>query len=145
LVVRVVLDTNTLVAAAYSPASASRRIVDACLRGDLTAVLSPDLEREYEMILGRAVRVRSYDAALRAFLQQAMLVEPTETPRVVPEDPEDDKLVAVARAAGAEVIVTNDRHLLALDPLDQLRVLRPTDFLQFRPGLNSPGKEEVHG
>jgi uncharacterized protein len=132
---RVVLDTNTLVAAAYSPVSASRRLVDACLRGDLVAVMSPALKDGYELILGRAVRVRGYDEALRGFLEQATLVEPAETPRVVPDDPDDDKVVAVARAAGADTIITNDRHLLALDPLGRVRALRPEDFLRFHPGL----------
>jgi putative PIN family toxin of toxin-antitoxin system len=131
---RVVMDTNTLVAAAYSSASASRRLVEACLRGDLVAVLSPALQEEYEFILGRAVRVRGYDESLRRFLREATLVEPADTPRVVPEDPDDDKLVAVARAAGA-AIVTNDRHLLGLDLLDGIRILRPEDFLRLRPGL----------
>jgi predicted nucleic acid-binding protein len=57
---RVVLDTNVLVAAAYNPDSASRRVVEACLGGELTAVLSPALRREYEFILSRTIRGRPY-------------------------------------------------------------------------------------
>ena len=38
---RVVLDTNVLVAAAYNSASASRRIVETCLDGQLTPALGP--------------------------------------------------------------------------------------------------------
>jgi hypothetical protein len=38
-ITQVVLDTNVLVAAAYNPGSASRRIVEACLTGELAAVL----------------------------------------------------------------------------------------------------------
>src|SRR4051794_9025951 len=99
---RVVLDTNVLVAAAYNPAGASRRVVDACLRGELVALLSPDVQREYELILQRAVRGRRSDDLLRTLLQQAEVVEPEETPRVVPDDPEDDKLVALAVAGRAD-------------------------------------------
>jgi putative PIN family toxin of toxin-antitoxin system len=129
---RVVLDTNLLVGSAYAEGSASRRIVDACLRGDVIAVLSPALKREYEHVLRRAVRVRGYDEALRRLLGEALSVEPQSTPRVVPEDPEDDKLVAAALAAGADAIVTNDRHLLALDPHGALRILRPAEFVRLR-------------
>jgi predicted nucleic acid-binding protein len=46
-VTRVVLDTNVLVAAAYNPRSASRHVVEACLGGKLTPVLSSALRREY--------------------------------------------------------------------------------------------------
>src|SRR5437879_3371459 len=93
---KVVLDTNVLVGSAYAEGSASRQVVEACLRGELIAVLSPDLKREYEHILARAVRVRSHDESLRKLLEEATVVEPAQTPRVVPEDPEDDKLVAAA-------------------------------------------------
>jgi putative PIN family toxin of toxin-antitoxin system len=123
---RVVLDTNVLVAAAYNPDSASRRIVEACLKGERAAILSPALRREYDRILARAVRGRPYLARLWELLEKAEVVEPGETPRVVPDDPDDDKLVAVALAAGA-VLVTNDAHLLAINGHNGLQVVRPTD------------------
>jgi putative PIN family toxin of toxin-antitoxin system len=123
---RVVLDTNVLVAAAYNPGCASRRLVEACLSGELTAVLSPALRREYEFILARAVRGRPYLEKIRRLLGHAEAVDPTWTPRVVAEDLDDDKLVAAALAAGA-VLVTNDAHLLAVTGYEGLRVLRPSE------------------
>ncbi len=126
VVSRVVLDTNVLVAAAYNPASASRRVVEACLGGNLTAVLSPALRREYEFVLARAARGRPYADAIHRLLDRAEVVEPAQTPRVVPDDPEDDKLVAAALAAGA-TLVTNDAHLLAVAGHKGLQVARPAD------------------
>jgi putative PIN family toxin of toxin-antitoxin system len=123
---RVVLDTNVLVAAAYNPRSASRRIVEACLNGELTPVLSGAIRREYEFILARAARGRPYLERVYQLLDGEEVVEPAQTPRVVPDDPEDDKLVAAALAAGA-VLVTNDGHLLALAGHEGLEVVRPAD------------------
>jgi putative PIN family toxin of toxin-antitoxin system len=128
IVPRVVLDTNVLVAAAYNSGSASRRVVEACLSGELTAVLSPALRREYEFILARAVRGQPYVEQIRRLLDSAEVVDPARTPRVVPDDPEDDKLVAVALEAGA-ALVTNDAHLLAVAGYEGLEVVRPTDAL----------------
>jgi uncharacterized protein len=127
---RVVLDTNVLVAAAYNPGSASRRVVEACLKGELTAVLSPALRREYEFILARAARGQPYRDRLQLLLERADVVVPEATPRVVPGDPDDDKLVAAALAASA-ALVTNDAHLLALSDHPGLQVGRPTEV---RPG-----------
>jgi predicted nucleic acid-binding protein len=56
----------------------------------------------------------------------AEIVEPAQTPRVVADDPEDDKLVAAALAAGA-ILVTNDAHLLAIAAHEGLKVVRPAD------------------
>jgi putative PIN family toxin of toxin-antitoxin system len=128
---RVVIDTNVLVGGAYAPTSASRQIIDACLRSELVAVLSPALRKEYEHILERAVRVRGYDEKLHQFLEQAEAVEPAEVPRVVPDDPEDDKLVAAALGANAGYIITNDHHLLGLDTFEGIRIVRPADFIRF--------------
>ncbi len=127
---RVVLDTDSLVAAAYAEASASRHILEACLRREVQAVVSPALQREYACILRRAVRRRDFSGLYQRFLEHVEVVEPVETPRVVPEDPGDDKLVAAALAGFADAIVTNDHHLLGLDPYGRLRILRPAEFVR---------------
>lgn len=127
---RVVLDTNVLVAAAYAPRSASRRIVEACLAGKIKVVASPAIRREYETILARAVRVPGYDAELAALLDVLDLVDPTSVPRRVPEDPDDDKFLAAAESGRAAWIVTNDRHLLALDPSGTVRIVPPGVFVE---------------
>ncbi len=44
------------------------------------------------------------------------IVAPTEIPRVIVDDPDDDHVLACALAARAYTIVSGDRHLLALQP-----------------------------
>ena len=127
---RVVLDTNVLVAAAYAPGSASRRIVEACLDGCLVPVASPAVKREYEAILSRAVRVEGYQDRLGQFLETLELVDPPETPRRVPDDPEDDKFLAASEAGGADWIVTNDRHLLAIARQSATRIVTSGAFVE---------------
>ncbi len=129
---RIVLDTDCLVAAAYAEGSASRRVLEACLRGEVVALVSPDLRREYEHIVRRAIRGRDFGETLQQFLAKAERVHPAETPRVVPDDSTDDKLVAAALAGRADAIITNDRHLLGLNPYDELRIVRPTEFVRLR-------------
>jgi putative PIN family toxin of toxin-antitoxin system len=123
---RVVLDTNVLIAAVYNPASASRRVVEACLGSELMPVLSPALRREYEFILARAARGQPYLERIHRLVDGAEMVEPAHTPRVVADDAEDDKLVSAALAAGA-ILVTNDAHLLAIAGHQGLKVVRPAD------------------
>ena len=127
---RVVLDTNVLVAAAYAESSASRRIVEACLGGDLAPVASSAVKEEYQFILARAVRRPDYEQRLVALLDGLELVEPDEVPPVVPEDPSDDKFLAAAVAGRAGWVVTSDRHLLALDPQGGVRIVSPGVFVE---------------
>lgn len=44
------------------------------------------------------------------------IVAPTEVPRVIADDPDDDHVLACALAARADAIVSGDRHLLGLQP-----------------------------
>jgi predicted nucleic acid-binding protein len=90
----------------------------------------PELRREYEHILRAAVRVRGYDPALDRFVANAEVVEPDEIPDVVSQDPDDNKLVGAAMAGQVEAIITNDRHLLDLDPYGAIRIVRPREFLR---------------
>lgn len=125
---RVVLDTNVLIAAAYNPGSASARLVTLIRDGKLAMIVSPDLEREYDLMLDRALHGRADREAIEAARDRAELYFPEETPRVVAADPADDMLLAAAVEGEAEVLVTNDVEVLKLDTYRGVRILRPAEF-----------------
>jgi uncharacterized protein len=54
----------------------------------------------------------------------ALLVSPPAVPRVVPNDPDDDHVLACALAASAELIVSGDRHLLALGSFQGMPIVK---------------------
>jgi putative PIN family toxin of toxin-antitoxin system len=127
---RVVLDTNVLVASAYNPASASRRTVDACRAGQLTMVVSPSVEQEYEYILPRAIRNRDELERTFELIGNAERVVPASVPRVVEDDATDDKFLAAAVAGRADAIVTNDRRVLDVHPYRGIDIVRPAGFIK---------------
>jgi putative PIN family toxin of toxin-antitoxin system len=118
-----------------NPESASRVVLAAVAAGVVELVITDELEAEYR----RAVeypQVRRYAAKVdrRAFLDAivaaAERVEPGAAAGAVPADPGDDKVVAAAVAGRANFLVTLDRHLLDLDGLPGILVVRPGDFLR---------------
>lgn len=146
---RVVLDTNVLVSSAYDTLSASWKIVEACIQGELIAIVSPALQREYEEILARAVSIRGHEEHIRLFLAKADIVHPTLVPHVVDEDPEDDKILAAAVEGRADAVVSNDRHLLHLDPYrpdggtTPIRIVRPETFENLRSETQGSGWRDL--
>jgi uncharacterized protein len=96
-------------------------------------ILSPCLLGELQKVLGRP-KFRKYvtDEEASAFIEilrreAAIVPDPTPQPGLTP-DPGDDYLVALARAAGADYLVSGDTHLTGLaDPRPP--VLTPRAFL----------------
>jgi putative PIN family toxin of toxin-antitoxin system len=58
------------------------------------------------------------DDIVKGIAEAATVLEDSVDIQAVLRDPEDDYLVALAREAGAETIVTGDRDLLDHDDLD---------------------------
>ena len=70
--------------------------------------------------------VRAYIGWL---LSQARLVDDLPDRRIVPDDPNDDTIIATAVVAGADYLVTGDRDLLVLDHYQGVAILTPRQFL----------------
>jgi len=58
------------------------------------------------------------------------LVRPTETLDVIKEDPDDNRVLECAVAAGARFIVSGDNDLLRLGQFCNIRIVKVADFLK---------------
>ena len=130
---RVVLDPGVLIAAVISHSGAPAELLDRWRDGEFDLVVSPKLLDELEDVLRRPKfssfasheEIRSYVNALEA---GGVAFEDRAEPPSITSDPDDDYLVALAVAAGADAIVSGDRHLTELaDP--PVRVLTPRALL----------------
>ncbi len=128
---RVVLDTNVLLAS-IGTRSPLRWLFDALLGGRFNLVVSTPILLEYEEVLARQTTADVAGNVLRALLAlpTAETVEPRFRWRLPPGDPDDEKFVDAALAAGADAVVTNDGHFDALAGFDfpAVRVLTPEAF-----------------
>jgi predicted nucleic acid-binding protein len=62
------------------------------------------------------------------FQQDTVLAEPSHIPQVELQDKDDLPILGAAIAAGAEVLVTGDKELLDLGPIENLEILSPRQF-----------------
>jgi putative PIN family toxin of toxin-antitoxin system len=61
--------------------------------------------------------------------RRAILIVPTSSSRHnVPSDPADNPVLQAALAAGADLLVTNDSHLLTLNPYQGLKIISLTAY-----------------
>lgn len=130
---RVVIDANVLVSAVISSSGPPREVLTAWTQERFELVASPALLEELRDVLARP-KLRRYltPGAAAGYLaglgQDGLLIEDPPPPAGLRADPDDDYLVALARAAGADYVVSGDRHLLELTDPDP-PVLTPREFL----------------
>lgn len=127
---KVVFDTSILVSALVFPGgrgeSALRRIVE---EQDELLLSKPILD-ELLGILGRKFAREPEELAhIAVFLADlARFVRPRRRLSVVKDDP-DNRILECAVAAGADLVVTGDRALLALREFRAVRIISLRDFL----------------
>ena len=129
---KVFFDTNVYVAEALL-GRAAEQMVAATARGSWRIYTSRYVGEELERVLAEALDFPRRFAVLsrKRVLRRATVVERGASRHVVPDDPHDSPILQAALAAGADYLVTNDVHLLALSPYEGLRVVSMTDYIAF--------------
>jgi uncharacterized protein len=117
--VRVVLDPNILVSALISPAGPPREILTAWTQGSFELIASPALLGELRDVLARAKFRRWVSVATAAeyvdgLAEDALVIDDPEPQPGLSPDPDDDYLITLARAGGADYLVSGDHHLTDL-------------------------------
>jgi len=135
---RVVLDTDVVVAGMRSPTGASAALLRAAREGHVTLVLTVALAMEYESVCSRAEhRMASglSDIEIDIFLTALIaLAEPVETHflwRPQLRDPGDEMVLEAAVNGRANALVTfNVRHFGAVPSHFGIEVLRPKEAIR---------------
>jgi putative PIN family toxin of toxin-antitoxin system len=132
-VIRVVLDTNTLISALLFSGTASR-LVPLWQSRRITVLVSKEILQEYLRVLAYP-KFQLGDHEIRALVEEELLPF-AETVRVrrrlavVRRDPEDDKFLECAVAGRAEYLVTGDRDLRELGSYRGITILTVGEFLE---------------
>jgi putative PIN family toxin of toxin-antitoxin system len=94
-------------------------------------VLSPPILQELRTVLVTKFRHTPLEAdeAVQVIRAAAEVVEVSGNLHVVLSDPDDDKFIETARVARADLIVSGDRHLLALGSAAGLTIITAREFL----------------
>lgn len=127
---RIVLDTNLLVSGVIS-AGLPRQLVDAAKAGVVELCTSETLLAELLDVLSRskfAARLALAGLTPASIVDDlrrlAVVVSPTNVPRVVPTDPDDDHVLAAALAGSADLIASGDRRdLLPLGSYEGIAII----------------------
>jgi len=132
---RIVIDTNCLLAILPSK-SPYHKIWTDFLEGELEFCVSNEVLIEYEEILSQKTSPFFADAIIKTLINKRNLVRvsPVWRFRLIENDPDDNKFVDCAFAAGADYLVSEDSHFSVLRdlPFPQLNLVTLDEFLKTR-------------
>jgi len=129
---RLVIDTGILVSAAIRPESVPALALEkALLHFEVCA--SDETWAELETVLLRA----KFDRYATAEVRRAFIAGLRQRVKFIPvnhlvtdcPDPQDNKFLALAEAAEAEMIVASDPHLTKMHPWYDIPIMPPSAFL----------------
>lgn len=130
--IRVVLDTNTLVSGLGWPGSIAARILDHARRGLIQPVTSRALLDELARMLRypKLARVIDQPEEIVDLIEAVSeVVEPIVELRVITRDPADNRVLEAAVAGEADFVVTGDPDLLEIASYEGIPIVRPREFL----------------
>jgi uncharacterized protein len=128
--VRVVFDTNVLIAAFLTEGVYSKLLVRA-RRREFELFLSEDLILEFERNLRKkfAFSPSEVDDAQSVLLEASgKSVQTINSIAPVCRDPEDDKILACPKQMDADYLVTKDQDLLVIDHYGRTSIVTPRNF-----------------
>ena len=133
----VVVDADCLIAGTIASGGACSELLDRWQGGEFELIACPLLLRELEKALlhprisGKYGLSRHEVYAAIDLLRRGSLLaaDPVDPPRVVPDDPNDDYLAALALASDAEALVTRDQHFEKVK-IAGVDILTPGRFLR---------------
>src|SRR5258708_5090427 len=103
----------------------AEQMLEATERAGWRIYTSPYLLDELERVLTEKLgfSVRLARLSCQRVRRRAYLIDPPPSRHTVPGDLADSPILQAALAGGADYLVTNDAHLLALDPYEGLRII----------------------
>ena len=133
---RVVLDTNQHISAIIRPDGHPAQIVKLWRIGLIEVAISPFILEEFEAVVHRPRIQQRYnlsDADIAEYLEVlrtfAVIVPGTITVNAVPNDPDDNIIIACAIEAEVDMITSGDQHLLSLGSYQGVPIIKAVEFL----------------
>lgn len=134
---KVVIDTNQFISSVINKHGPSANLLEAWRKYHFTLVLSEKILLEIRRVfsyprISQKYRLNENDInALVDFLEhEAVVLSDLGKIDVIKDDPEDNEILACALEAGADYIVSGDKHLLNLKNYQGITIVTVQEFLK---------------
>ena len=130
---RIVVDTSTLISA-FGWEGKPQEIMNKLLDNEFDLVLSPEILEEIREVLFREkfdfINSDKKNEFLLLLSQLAEIIIPKHKVDIC-RDKEDNKFIELALTSNIKIIVSSDEDLLSIKEYKDIKILSPSEFLEF--------------
>jgi len=125
-----VYDTNIVISAALSPSGIPSSLLVLAFDRTVQLYVSPIILEEYTEVLHRPKFALSEEVIIglmRKITEAAILVHPSRTLSVSPDE-SDNRFLECAQAAGAAYVVTGNKRHFPFPEFEGIKIVSPAEF-----------------
>ncbi len=129
---RIIIDTNVVISGIFF-GGLPYEILRLWQKRKLKIVLTEEILKEYTRVceeLSKKLGSGNMDKILSLISLNSEAVTPAKIANQICDDPDDDKFIACALGGGVRVIVSGDSHLLRVNGIFDLEIIKPKKFLE---------------
>jgi len=128
---KIVLDTNTLISA-LGWQGKPQDILNHCINGACTLVISPEILKEVKEVLFRRtfefIESSKKEELIMLLSRIAQVIIPTHKASIC-RDKDDNKFVELALSSNTKYIISGDEDLLSIKEYSGIKILSPDEFM----------------
>ncbi|MCG2700231.1 putative toxin-antitoxin system toxin component, PIN family [Candidatus Parcubacteria bacterium] len=138
--IKIVPDANIILSSMLGSYGAPRKLINLALMKHIVMFGSSETYNEFKRKIGLPKFKKYLDRQIftpekltldyRTYIN---IIEPFDTlhgVNIVKEDPDDDMYFRVAKACGAQIIITGDKNVLKVKKFDDIIVVEPRKFVE---------------
>ena len=129
---RAIIDTNVFVSGIFWEGNFCSQIIDKWKNKKFKLVSSMEILDELAKTL-RDFKIQMPDDMIEKWrnliIENSIIVEPTIKPNIIKEDPDDNKFLEAGVVGKANLIISQDKHLLRLIEYKGIKIVNPEKAL----------------
>lgn len=129
---KVVLDTNIFISA-FGIKGKLNKLLDYWKRNKFILFVSPQILDEYIGVISRPkfnIPTERIEDISNITCERSIVLYPAERIKIIQDDPSDNKFLECAIEANADLVVSNDQHLLELKTYRHISIISGGKFLK---------------
>ena len=130
---RAIIDTNVFVSGIFWEGNFCSQIIDKWKNKKFELVSSMDILKEFAETL-RNFKIQMSDEMIEEWrnliIESSVIINPKIKLNVIKEDPDDNKFLEAGISGNADLIISQDKHLLKLKSYQGIKIITPKEFLK---------------